>query len=87
MAKHDDTGVIQKPRKGRGAVSNPDGRYETLTRVRDIGVCPVEQELEKLSTSLTPEHPVTVIARNDSPDVPFDQSLNPYRGCEHGCVY
>jgi DNA repair photolyase len=87
VAKHDDKSVTKKPRKGRGAVSNPDGRYETLTRVRDMDGWSIEDDCEKLSTSLTPERSVTIITRNDSPDVLFDQSINPYRGCEHGCVY
>ncbi|MFX6949392.1 hypothetical protein ABTH81_20110, partial [Acinetobacter baumannii] len=40
-----------------------------------------------LRTSVTVEHPRTIIARNQSPDIPFDRSINPYRGCEHGCIY
>ena len=42
---------------------------------------------EKLRTTVTDEHPKTIIAKNTSPDIPFDRSINPYRGCEHGCVY
>ncbi len=75
-------------RKGRGAVSNPSGRYEGLERVAlDDGWNNLDAEPPPLRTTVTPDKSRTVIARNDSPDIPFDQSINPYRGCEHGCVY
>ncbi len=67
-------------RKGRGAVTNPTGRYERYTYV------PLE-EREKVPTVVTPDSSRSILARNDSPDVPFDVSINPYRGCEHGCIY
>jgi DNA repair photolyase len=80
------------PRKGRGAVSNRAGRYERLAAVRvDDGWGPPpdgeERQPERLETTLLVDSARTVITRNDSPDVPFDRSINPYRGCEHGCVY
>jgi DNA repair photolyase len=72
---------------GRGTLSNPEGRYETTTRTReDDGWTPMPSPAAP-ATVVRPDSARTVISRNDSPDVPFDQSLNPYRGCEHGCVY
>lgn len=76
------------PRPGRGALSNPTGRFEPYARVAvDDGWTPDDEPAPPLATSVHHEHSRRVITRNDSPDVPFDQSLNPYRGCEHGCVY
>jgi len=76
-------------KKGRGAVSNQSGCFEALSAVRiDDGWSNVEGFVdEKLRTTVTDEHPKTIIAKNTSPDIPFDRSINPYRGCEHGCVY
>jgi len=78
-------------RKGRGAVSNRNGRYEALSHVDVDDGWPSgdvdNSVVEKLQTQITPEAAKTIIARNASPDVPFDRSINPYRGCEHGCVY
>jgi len=77
-----------QPRKGRGAVSNESGRFEAKSRhAVDDGVAVSDQDLPPLRTTVTDENPKTIIARNSSPDVPFDRSINPYRGCEHGCVY
>lgn len=75
--------------KGRGAVSNWTGRYEQLqTEPFDDGWAEEDnEELPKLRTTLTRDTTKTIIARNSSPDIPFDRSINPYRGCEHGCVY
>ena len=74
---------------GRGAVSNASGRYEPLIRegFDDGWDEPDEAPAPKLATTLTAERIRTVISRNDSPDIGFDQSINTYRGCEHGCVY
>jgi DNA repair photolyase len=75
-------------RKGRGAVSNATNRYEALTReAADDGWGVLDQELPPLRTTVQVDTTRTIIARNNSPDIPFDQSINPYRGCEHGCVY
>jgi len=74
-------------RRARAARSNPDGRYERLTREALDDGWGGEPEPEPLATTLTADASRTVIARNDSPDVPFDRSINPYRGCEHGCIY
>lgn len=77
------------PRKGRGAGINPEGRFEKVAReaVDDGWNTLPDDELPQLKTSVTVEYAKTIISRNDSPDVPFTQSINPYRGCEHGCVY
>ncbi len=77
----------QAPR-GRGARSNPDNRYEALSRVAvDDGWGGLEGETPPLRTTLGVDASRTVISYNQSPDVGFDRSINPYRGCEHGCVY
>jgi len=75
-------------RKGRGALSNRAGRFESLAVERvDDGWGILDEPLPPLETIVLPEPASHVITRNDSPDIPFDQSINPYRGCEHGCVY
>jgi len=74
-------------RRGRGAGINPTGRFEPLTRhVFDDGWETLE-ELPPFKTEVQVEKPRTIITRNVSPDISFDRSINPYRGCEHGCVY
>ena len=78
-------------RKARAALSNASGRFETESRVRvDDGWQGEEAEgdaLPPLKTTVQDDTSRTIIARNDSPDIPFDRSINPYRGCEHGCIY
>jgi DNA repair photolyase len=80
--------IIHHP-KGRGATVNPEGRFESRVResVDDGWNTPPDVELPKLETTVTEEIAKSIIARNESPDVGFSQSINPYRGCEHGCVY
>ena len=75
--------------RGRGARSNRAGRYErTRVEPRDEPDPILDaEEPPPLATTVTPEATRTIITTNDSPDVPFEQSINPYRGCEHGCVY
>lgn len=74
--------------KGRGARSNATGRYEPETvEAFDDGWTNQDAEAAPLRTTLTPEHARTIIARNTSPDIGFDRSINPYKGCEHGCIY
>ena len=74
--------------KGRGAVTNPAGRFEgTTLEAADDGWGSLDEPPRRAETVLAPDHPRRAITRNDSPDVPFDQSVNPYQGCEHGCVY
>ena len=74
--------------RGRGAVSNQTGRFEPETREAwDDGWDTIEADAPPLTTTLTKETPRTIITFNKSPDIHFDRSINPYRGCEHGCVY
>ena len=86
-------------RKGRGALSNREGRYERR-RVEpldepapapragsDPDGAPCDAEPAPPRTTVTPEKARTILTTNDSPDVPYDRSINPYRGCEHGCIY
>ncbi|HEX2113242.1 MAG TPA: radical SAM protein, partial [Alphaproteobacteria bacterium] len=81
----------EKARKGRGAIANPDGRFEPQARVRvDDGWGTLDAECEEpppIETTVSIDATRTIIARNQSPDIPFSQSINPYRGCEHGCIY
>ena len=82
--------VPNQPKKGRGAVSNHAGRFEPHARVAvDDGwdLAGEGAEPDKLKTEVTVECAKSALTRNASPDLPFDRSLNPYRGCEHGCVY
>ena len=75
-------------RKGRGAASNKSGRFEDEKRVAfDDGWGTADEEPMPLRTTLSVDATRTIIARNDSPDIGFDRSINPYRGCEHGCIY
>src|SRR5882724_883799 len=81
------TGVDRDRRRGRGTLSNTSGRYEPTARIAfDDGWRSIE-ELPAFETTVTEEKARTIITRNDSPDIGFDRSINPYRGCEHGCVY
>ncbi|MEO3428425.1 PA0069 family radical SAM protein [Pelagibius sp. CAU 1746] len=94
--------IPQRPKKGRGAVSNASGRYEPFTRVAiddGWGAAPETFSPDAMGspdnlaeppgppTEVTWDASRTIITRNSSPDVPFDRSINPYRGCEHGCIY
>ena len=75
-------------RPGRGATSNPMGRFEPRhSEAADDGWGILDEPLPKLETVVQAEAARVIIARNRSPDMPFTQSINPYRGCEHGCVY
>ncbi|MFI4974209.1 MAG: PA0069 family radical SAM protein [Caulobacterales bacterium] len=74
--------------RGRGAQSNATGRFESRTREPfDDGWTEADETPPVLRTVLTPERARVIITRNTSPDVGFDRSINPYRGCEHGCIY
>lgn len=80
--------MSSKPHKGRGAQSNPDCRYQAQTREAVVDDWFIDAEdLPKLQTTVRHDHSKTILSRNQSPDVPFSVSINPYRGCEHGCVY
>ena len=79
--------VDRERRSGRGTLSNASGRYEPLARVAfDDGWQGLE-DLPPFKTTVTADTTRKIITRNDSPDISFDRSINPYRGCEHGCVY
>jgi DNA repair photolyase len=74
--------------RGRGAKSNHTGRYESAQREDfDDGWTETDGQPVKIDTTLTPEKARKILTRNDSPDIGFDQSINPYRGCAHGCIY
>ncbi len=73
--------------RARGAAASPAGRFEPYERVFEDDGWDLPEEERLLRTRVTVERPRSVISRNSSPDVPFEQSLNPYRGCEHGCIY
>lgn len=75
------------PVKGRGSVSNRSGRFETYDRQAFHDGWLAEFEKKALRTTITEEQSKSIITKNTSPDVPFEASINPYRGCEHGCVY
>lgn len=82
------TGVHPDTRRGRGSVSNAAGRYETRGRVAlDDGWDNLDAPAPPLRTDVLKDATRTIIARNTSPDIGFDRSINPYRGCEHGCTY
>ena len=76
-------------RPGRGATINPASRYDgSITEAFDDGWVTLElEDLPQLPTSLIEDHAKSALSYNDSPDISFDRGLNPYRGCEHGCVY
>lgn len=76
------------PHKGRGAVSNADSRFSAQTHAVFHDDWDIDEEpAAPLETTLIPERTKTILSRNDSPDIPFDVSINPYKGCEHGCIY
>jgi DNA repair photolyase len=91
-ASGDTTGLLGvavdfERRRGRGAQSNASGRYEPLARIAfDDGWRSLD-ELPPFKTQVTVDSTRKIITRNQSPDIGFDRSINPYRGCEHGCVY
>ena len=76
--------------KGRGAASNPEGRFESIRHhAEDDGwqSALLDEDAPRPRTEVTDERARSVITRNDSPDIHFNQAMNPYRGCEHGCIY
>jgi DNA repair photolyase len=79
--------VDAERRRGRGAGLNPSGRFEPLQREAFDDGWQSFEELPPFKTEVQVEKPRTAITRNESPDIPFDRSINPYRGCEHGCIY
>lgn len=83
------SGKHADPRKGRGSGINPEGRFEKVAREAfdDGWHVPADDDLPALKTHVTEEKVKSIISRNESPDIPFKQSINPYAGCEHGCPY
>lgn len=87
MIEESGVRIGEDRRRGRAAGVNPSGRFEPVSRhVFDDGWNSLE-ELPPFKTEVQVERPRTIITRNNSPDISFDRSINPYRGCEHGCVY
>ena len=82
-----DDQVPEPQHNGRGALSNASSRYDDERKIRTTDGWDIEDELPPLRTTLTKDATRTILARNTSPDVPFDRSINAYRGCEHGCIY
>ena len=91
-----DDAIPEPVHRGRGALSNESSRFDSERRIRTTDGWETEastaasdddDELPPLRTTLTRDATRTILARNTSPDVPFDRSINPYRGCEHGCIY
>ena len=79
---------IKPASRSRAAVSNPQGRYETLrSEPSDDGWGSADEPQPSLRTRFSADRPKRAITRNQSPDVPFEASINPYQGCEHGCIY
>jgi DNA repair photolyase len=83
----DESDIDGERRRGRGARSNRVGRYESELREAFDDGWESLAELEPFKTEVYRETARSIIATNDSPDIGFDQSINPYRGCEHGCIY
>ncbi|NNL18089.1 MAG: PA0069 family radical SAM protein, partial [Boseongicola sp.] len=73
--------------RGRAALSNRPGRFERFDRNSVDDGWEIDEDLPPVRTDVSLEIPRKIITRNTSPDVPFDRSINPYRGCEHGCIY
>ncbi|MEL7149447.1 MAG: PA0069 family radical SAM protein [Pseudomonadota bacterium] len=73
--------------RGRAALTNPTGRYERHVRVSADDGWETEEDPPVLRTEVSDEAPRKIISKNTSPDISFDRSINPYRGCEHGCIY
>lgn len=79
--------IDSQRRRGRGAAVNPTGRFERLRAERFDDGWETDEDLPPIRTQVAIDHSRSVLVRNTSPDVPFDRSVNPYRGCEHGCTY
>ena len=84
-------GISTVHQKGRGALSNPEGRFETVRKESEHDgwdrLPDPEDEPTPIETIVKADPTRTIITRNQSPDIPFNQSINPYKGCEHGCIY
>lgn len=85
--KPDQTTSRNKARKGRGALTNRSGRFETHNIEFIDDGWGLDPRVDRPKTQLSPDTTRSIIAYNQSPDINFDRSINPYRGCEHGCIY
>ena len=86
MAQNDRP-VADQERRGRGASSRDTGRFERFRRVDDADNWDIPEEVNVLRTEVSEEYPRSLINYVNSPDLSFDRTINPYRGCEHGCIY
>src|SRR5215213_7792973 len=82
-----EVAIDRERRRGRGAQSNASGRFEAEARVAFDDGWQSLDELPAFKTTVGLDTARKIITRNDSPDIGFDRSINPYRGCEHGCIY
>lgn len=82
-----DRPVADQERRGRGASSRDNGRFERFRRVDEADNWDIPEEVNMLRTEVSEEHPRSLINYVNSPDLSFDRTINPYRGCEHGCTY
>ena len=82
-----DDEIPEPQHNGRGARSNASSRFDDEKKIRTSDGWDIDDELPPLRTTLTRDATRTILSRNTSPDIPFDRSINPYRGCEHGCIY
>jgi DNA repair photolyase len=87
MSDQPDSAIPVERRPGRGAATNVTNRFERLRSEVFHDGWDAEPDLPPLRTEVSVERPRKIITRNDSPDIGFDRSINPYRGCEHGCIY
>ena len=87
MPNDTEISIDKSRRRARGAVSNTSGRIEPRQKVEVFDGWDIEEERSAFATRVEEETAKSIIARNTSPDLPFDRSINPYRGCEHGCIY
>ncbi|MFT5615223.1 MAG: DNA repair photolyase [Granulosicoccus sp.] len=86
MKHENDIDIIKDRRRGRGAVNNAAGRFDLARHEVDDG-WDIPEDWDKFQTQVSVEVARSLISYNRSPDLPFDRSINPYRGCEHGCIY
>ncbi|MFY0597182.1 MAG: PA0069 family radical SAM protein [Cognatishimia sp.] len=87
MSQDSEIKIDQTRRLARGAISNDGGRFESHQMVETNDGWEIDEDRAVFATSVEEEQAKSIIARNSSPDIPFDRSINPYRGCEHGCIY
>jgi DNA repair photolyase len=87
MGETFDDSIDENRRRARGAISNQSGRFEAAERLEVSDGWDIEEERALFATKVEAEIAKSIITKNSSPDLPFDRSINPYRGCEHGCIY